>query len=65
MTDDQLVRDFMRALYERGPDSSCSSRHWWAHATHTHCGASGQNTSAPRATLPALASSKRSGLGIP
>jgi hypothetical protein len=65
MTDDQLVRDFMRAVYERGPDSSSCSRHSWAHATHSHSGASGQNTSAPRATLPALASSKRSGLGVP
>ena len=33
------------ALYERGPDSSSCSRHWWAHATHSHSGASGQNTS--------------------
>jgi hypothetical protein len=65
MTDDQLVGDFMRVLYERGPHFSSCSHHWWAHPTHTHCGASGQNTSAPRATLPALASSKSSGLGVP
>ena len=65
MTDDQLVRDFMRALYERGPDSSSWSRHSYSHATHSHCGAPGQNTSVPRATLPALASSKSSGLGVP
>jgi hypothetical protein len=65
MTDDQLVQDFMRALYERGPDCSSCSRHSYSHATHTHCGASGQNTSAPRATLPDLASSKNSGVGVP
>ena len=65
MTDNQLVRDFMRAVYERGPDSSSSSRRSGAHETHSHSGASGQNTSPPRATLPALASSKRSGLGVP
>jgi hypothetical protein len=64
MTDNQLVRNFMGALYERGPDSSSSSHHSWAHATHSHCGASGQNTLLPRAALPALASSKSSGLGV-
>ena len=53
------------ALYERGPDSPSSSRHSYSHVTHSHCGASAQNTSAPRATLPALASSKSSGLGVP
>src|SRR5215216_7681331 len=53
------------ALYERGTDSPSSSRHSYSHVTHSHCGASAQNTSPPRATLPALASSKRSGLGVP
>jgi hypothetical protein len=65
MTDDQLLRDFMRALYERGPYCSSCSRHSYSHATHPHCGASGQNTSASRATLPALDSSKSSGVGVP